>query len=78
VQVESFLRDHDRRRGKRFTLPEHVLRLAQAEYERQYGTSMDYERMQERSGLGILEVVGLLADYLDRLGAEPTKPRVIG
>ena len=33
------------------TLPEGILRLAQAEYEYQYGTSQDYERMQERGGL---------------------------
>lgn len=66
-----------RRHGDpRFTLPEHVLRLAQAEYERQFGRSQDYERMQERAGLSLLEVVGLLADYVDRLGGKPTDPRV--
>ncbi len=56
-------------------LPEHTLRLAQAEYERQYGTSQDYEKMQRRGGLSVLEVIGLLSCYLDRLGAQPTKPR---
>lgn len=73
VQVESRVRRADR--GERLTLPEHVLRLAQAEYERQHGHDQDYERMQERSGLGILEVVALLADYVDRLGGKPTPPR---
>ena len=72
VQVSPGLCD---RRSERFTLPEHVLRLAQAEYERQFGSAQDYERMQERSGLGILEVIGLLADYVDRLGGKPTRPR---
>lgn len=69
VQVEAMVREGG------LTLPEHVLRLAQTEYERQYGTSQDYERMQERAGLGILEVVGLLADYVERLGGVPTDPR---
>jgi len=56
-------------------LPEHVLRLAQAEYEHQYGRSQDYERMQERHGLSVLEVVALLADLAERHGATPTLPR---
>lgn len=77
VQVESFLRDRRRHESERFTLPEHVLRLAQTEYEHQYGRTQDYERMQERSGLGILEVIGLLADYVDRLGGKPTAPRKV-
>lgn len=57
------------------TLPEGILRLAQAEYEYQYGTSQDYERMQERGGLSVNEVIGLLADYVERLGGTPTSPR---
>lgn len=56
-------------------LPEHVLRLAQMEYERQYGSGQDYERMQERGGLSVCEVIGLLADYVERLGGNPTVPR---
>lgn len=74
VQVESLVRDAERGREK-LTLPEYVLRLAHAEYEYQYGNSQDYERMQERGGLGVLEVVALLADYVERLGGNPTKPR---
>jgi hypothetical protein len=70
VQVEF-----RRERAERLRLPEHVLRLAQAEYEHQFGHEQDYERMQERSGLGMLEVVALLADYVDRLGGKPTEPR---
>lgn len=71
VQMESHLKD----RYVRLTLPEHILRLAQAEYEHHFGHEQDYERMQERGGLGLLEVVGLLADLADHLGAQPTKPR---
>lgn len=74
VQVESRVRDLQRR-GSRLTLPEPVLRLAHAEYERQYGPGQDYERMQERAGLGLLEVVALLADFVERLGGKPTSPR---
>lgn len=68
VQVEDQI---NRRYG--LHLPEHVLRLAHAEYDRQH-PGQPYERMQERGGLGILEVVGLLADYVDRLGGEPSLP----
>lgn len=71
-QIDSELRHPI---GKRPTLPEAILRLAQAEYEAQCGSRQDYERMQQRQGLSILEVVRLLADYVERLGGEPTKPR---
>ncbi len=64
----------DRTRARPFTLPEHVLRLAHAEYARRY-PGQDFERIQERHGFGLLEVVGLLADHLDRLGAVPSPPR---
>jgi hypothetical protein len=74
VQVELLVRDAERR-GARLRLPEPVLRLAQTEYEQRYGTGQDYERMQERGGLGVLEVVALLADYVERLGGKPTEPR---
>lgn len=69
VQVERHIRGE-----ASINWPEHVLRLAHAEYERRF-PGQDYEQMQERHGLGVEEVVMLLADYLDRLGAEPTKPR---
>lgn len=67
--------DHHLNRVSSIYLSEHVLRLAQAEYEHQYGTQQDYERMQERHGLSVLEVVGLLADLAERHGAKPTQPR---
>lgn len=68
VQIESQIRDV-RNRGTALTLPEQVLRLAQAEYDRQH-PGQPYERMQERGGLGILEIVALLADYIERI--DPT------
>lgn len=61
-------------RGKRPTLPECILRLAHAEYEQQH-SGQDYERMQQRGGLSILEVVRLLADHVERLGGKPSAPR---
>lgn len=69
------LSDVVRRSNDSIRLPEHVLRLAQAEYEHQQGHSQDYERMQERGGLGLMEVVALLADLAERHGARPTTPR---
>lgn len=69
AQVDDQLQRHHSIR-----LSEPILRLAQAEYERQY-PGQDYERIQERGGLSVIEVVKLLADYVERLGGEPTKPR---
>jgi hypothetical protein len=62
-------------RVRSIDLPEHVLRLAHTEYVNQYGSQQDYERMQERSGLSVLEVIGLLADLAERHGAQPYPPR---
>lgn len=76
VQISSEIRDAVRgRTHSELTLPEPVLRLAQAEYEHHFGHSQDYERMQERGGLSLYEVIGLLADYVERLGGKPTEPR---
>lgn len=64
VQVEApvgrAFRDH-----AALTLPEPVLRLAQEEYDRRF-PGQPYERMQQRGGLGVLEVVALLADIIER------------
>lgn len=46
-------------------LPEPILRLAQAEYDRQF-PGQPYERMQQRGGLSLLEIINLLADSLER------------
>lgn len=75
AQISDTIRMSHQRRGDTIDLPEHVLRLAHAEYEHQQGRSQDYERMQERGGLSVLEVVALLADLAERHGAQPTKPR---
>lgn len=75
VQIESRVREVCNSGRSSLRLPEHVLRLAHAEYVHQYGPKQDYERMQERMGLGILEIVGLLADLAERHGAEPYPPR---
>lgn len=74
AQIEDRLTDR-RAPGRSLTLPEPVLRLAQAEYDRQF-PGQPYERMQERGGLGILEVVALLADYIERI--DPTSSDDIG
>lgn len=73
VQMDSQVRDAAWDRGGPLRLPEHVLRLAQAEYDRQF-PGQPYERMQERCGLSLLEVVGLLADLAERHGAKPSLP----
>lgn len=72
--MDTFIREAQRDH-RSLTLPEPVLRLAQREYEAQYGHQQDYERMQERGGLSLGEVIGLLADYVERLGGKPTEPR---
>ncbi len=66
VQVDSALVRHDDRRRR--TLPEALLRLAHEEYDRQH-PRQPYERMQERGGLSVLELVMLLGDHVERLKA---------
>ena len=62
AQVESLLY---RKTSVRISEP--ILRLAQAEYDRQH-PGQPYARMQERGGLGVLEIISLLADHCERLG----------
>jgi len=45
-------------------MPEQILRRAHREYETRFH-GQDYERMQERGGLGVMEVIALLADALE-------------
>lgn len=67
AQIDSALRSSpDRRVPRSLKLPEPVLRLAQAEYDARY-PGQPYERMQERGGLSVLEIVALLADRVQRL-----------
>lgn len=49
------------------TLAEDVLRLAHEEYAQRHDQS--FERVQERGGFSLLEVVALLADHVERLKA---------
>lgn len=73
VQVGSPLREAVRDNTRQVTLPEPILRLAQDEYDLQY-SGQPYERMQERGGLSIYEVIGLLADALERRGPAASSP----
>lgn len=65
------------RRKPKPTMDETVLRLAHAEYAQQHH-GQDYERIQERGGFSVLEVIRLLADHVERLGGVPTEPRKKG
>ncbi len=69
VQISGRIR-RAQRSGEPLTLPEPLLRLAQAEYDIRF-PGQPYEEMQKRGGLGILEVVALLADALERKGGPP-------
>lgn len=45
-------------------LPEAILRRAHEEYAKQH-PGQTYERIQERGGFGLTEIISLLADALD-------------
>ena len=51
--------------GEKPLIPESIHRLAWQEYARQH-PGQSYERMQERGGLSVLEMLRLLADYVER------------
>lgn len=53
------------KRVESVTVPEPILRLASAEYDRQF-SGQPYERIQERGGFSLMEVINLLADALER------------
>lgn len=56
-----------RRTGSdRVELSEKIVMMAEAEYERHYGTTQTIDRLRERGGLGLGEVVILLADAVQR------------
>jgi hypothetical protein len=65
VQIENDLRD----RGALRTLPRELVKIAADEYNAQ-GYSQSFDRLNERGGLGVLEIVRLLADAYNR--AKPT------
>lgn len=47
-------------------LPMRVLELAYEEYAHNYGTEQSLARLNERGGLSVGEVIGLLADLIER------------
>ena len=65
-----------RHNGRKPRIPEAIQRLAHAEYEKQH-PGQSYERMQERGGLSVLEIVRLLADHVERLGGKTSEPRSV-
>lgn len=73
-QIDAELEPHSVRSRGGPCIPDSIQRLAHAEYARQH-PGQDYEIMQERGGLSVLEIVRLLADYVERLGGKPTEPR---
>lgn len=52
--------------AQRLEINETILQIAEAEYERQYGTNQTIDRLRERNGLSIGEVVMLLASAVTR------------
>ena len=71
-QIDDSLQDRVIRvRNEKPVIPESIHRLAHAEYARQH-SGQSYERMQERGGLSVLEMIRLLADYVERLEKTPT------
>lgn len=52
--------------GERFRVPWAVAEKAYAVYTRRYGTSQTLERLAERGGFGVTELIMLLADVPDR------------
>lgn len=52
--------------NKKRLLDERIARLAYEEYERQYGNSQSFERLHQRGGFSVGEVITLLADALLR------------
>lgn len=69
-QIDDGLKEWvNSKRHKKPIIPESIQRLAHAEYTRQH-PGQSYERMQDRGGLSVLEMIRLLADYVERLRTE--------
>lgn len=63
-------------RFARIELSAAIVEMAEAEYERQYGTThQTIARIRERGGLSLNEVVTLLADALQRFAPNDLKPK---
>lgn len=65
-QVDTDLEPHVRRSRGNPMLPESILRLAHEEYAKQC-PGQDFERIQQRGGFSLFEIVRLLADHCERL-----------
>lgn len=63
-QTESFSRRNDR--DRRPKLPEDIARLAYEEYANQGHGNQSFDRLHERGGFGVSEVICLLADLVER------------
>ncbi len=66
VQAGKASTHYDAARSHRFPVNERVLQMAEAEYERQFGTRQTIDRLRERGGLGLNEMVMLLACAVER------------
>lgn len=65
-QIDSALQERVTRLSGKPEISHEIHRLAYEEYHRQH-PQQTYERMQERGGLSVLEIVRLLADYVERM-----------
>lgn len=66
-QVDSSLTDVARRQNGNPQIPDSILKLAYEEYHRQHRNGQSFERIQERGGFSLLEIVSLLADKIERM-----------
>lgn len=53
------------RRQEKIRVPWSVAEKAYAVYSRRYGNGQSLERLAERGGFGVVELISLLADYDD-------------
>jgi len=51
--------------GKRVEIPWEWAEIAYAEYARRYGTSQSLERLAERHGFGMYEIIDLLVSKIN-------------
>lgn len=68
VQIDSRIHNVIRDQGG-LTMPEVILRRAHVEYQAQ-GHGQTYEEIQQRGGLGLMEIITLLHDAVKRLESE--------
>lgn len=57
-------------RDRRVTMHNAIVEIAEAEYERQYGQTQTADELRRRGGLGLGEVIMLLADAVWRYAPE--------